>query len=49
MRSSFTQNYLDAKGVDYEQWEAEIDDRAVYLYGLTENEIKIIERKISIF
>ena len=42
MRSSFTQNYLDAKGVDCEQWEAEINDKVAHLYGLTDEEITII-------
>ncbi|MUG92820.1 type II restriction endonuclease [Scytonema sp. UIC 10036] len=34
---------LDAKGQGVENWEAEIDDRVAHLYGLTSEEIKIIQ------
>jgi hypothetical protein len=36
------QKCLDAKGVGVEEWEAEIDDRVAHLYGLTDEEMKII-------
>ena len=36
------QKCLDAKGVGVEEWEAEIDDIVAHLYGLTEDEMKII-------
>jgi len=29
-------------GVNCEEWEKEIDDRVAHLYGLTEDEMKII-------
>lgn len=32
--SKLVQKYLDAKGVDCEAWEKEIDDRVAALYGL---------------
>jgi adenine-specific DNA-methyltransferase len=40
--ASLVQKCLDAKGVGVEEWEAEIDDRVAYLYGLTDEEMKII-------
>ena len=39
---ALVQKCLDAKGVGVEQWEAEIDDRVAHLYGLTDEEMKII-------
>jgi hypothetical protein len=36
------QKCLDAKGVGVLEWEAEIDDRVAHLYGLTDEEMKII-------
>ena len=39
---TLVQKCLDAKGVGVEQWEAEIDDRVAHLYGLTDEEMKII-------
>jgi len=39
------QKCLDAKGVGVEKWEAEISDRVANLYGLTAEEIKIIEEE----
>ena len=36
---------LDAKGVRVEDWEAEIDDRVAYLYGLTAEDMKIIREE----
>ena len=36
------QKCLDAKGVGVEEWEAEIDDIVAHLYGLNEEEVKII-------
>ncbi len=40
--ASLVQKCLDAKGINCEQWEAEIDDRVAHLYGLTAEEMKII-------
>lgn len=40
--SALVQKCLDAKGQGVAQWEAEIDDRVAYLYGLTPNDLKII-------
>ncbi len=37
------QKCLDAKGQDVEEWETEINDRVAHLYGLTAQEIKLIE------
>ena len=37
------QKCLDAKGQGVEEWEAEIDDIIAHLYGLTNEEIKIIK------
>ena len=37
------QKGLDAKGQNVEEWESEINDRVAYLYGLTAQEIKLIE------
>jgi hypothetical protein len=37
------QKCLDAKGVDVIEWEAEINDRVAHLYGLTDEEMKIIK------
>ena len=37
------QKCLNAKGQNVEQWEAEINDRVAHLYGLTAQEIKLIE------
>ncbi len=39
---ALVQKCLDAKGVGVEEWEAEIDDRVAHLYGLTDEEMKII-------
>ena len=39
---ALVQKCLDAKGQGVEEWEAEIDDRVAHLYGLTDEEIKII-------
>jgi adenine-specific DNA-methyltransferase len=39
---ALVQKCLDAKGQGVEEWEAEIDDRVAYLYGLTAEEMKII-------
>lgn len=39
---ALVQKCLDAQGVGVEEWEAEIDDRVAYLYGLTAEEMKII-------
>ena len=39
---ALVQKCLDAKGVGVEEWEAEIDDRVAHLYGLSEEEMKII-------
>jgi len=36
------QRCLDAKGQGVTRWEAEIDDRIAYLYGLTPANLKII-------
>lgn len=36
------QKCLSAKGVWVKEWEAEIDDRVAHLYGLNEEEMKII-------
>ncbi|NDJ25702.1 type II restriction endonuclease [Nostoc sp. B(2019)] len=41
--SALVQKCLDAKGQGVEEWEAEIDDRVAYLYGLTAEEMKIIK------
>jgi hypothetical protein len=40
---TLVQKCLDAKGQGVEQWEAEIDDRVAHLYGLTDEEMKIIK------
>ena len=40
---ALVQKCLDAKGVGVEEWEAEIDDRVAHLYGLTDEEMKIIK------
>ncbi|MEG5089984.1 TaqI-like C-terminal specificity domain-containing protein [Microcoleus sp. AT9b-C4] len=42
---ALVQKCLDAKGVGVEEWEAEIDDRVAYLYGLTDEEMKIIRKE----
>lgn len=39
---ALVQKCRDAKGVDVIEWEAEIDDRVAHLYGLTDEEMKII-------
>ena len=39
---ALVQKCLDAKGVGVLEWEAEIDDRVAHLYGLTDEEMKII-------
>jgi len=41
--SALVQKCLDAKGQNVAEWEAEINDRVAHLYGLTPEEIKIIE------
>jgi len=41
--STLVQKCLDAKGQNVAHWEAEINDRVAHLYGLTPEEIKIIE------
>ena len=41
--SCLAQKCLDAKGQNIAHWEAEINDRVAHLYGLTPEEIKIIE------
>ena len=41
--SALVQKCLDAKGQNVAEWEAEINDRVAHLYGLTLEEIKIIE------
>ena len=41
--SALVQHCLDAKGQNVAHWEAEINDRVAYLYGLTPEDIKIIE------
>ncbi|MBD1858593.1 MULTISPECIES: Eco57I restriction-modification methylase domain-containing protein [Leptolyngbya] len=41
--SDLAQKCLDAKGQNVAHWEAEINDRVAHLYGLTSEEIKIIE------
>lgn len=40
---ALVQKCLDAKGVGVLEWEAEIDDRVAHLYGLTDEEMKIIK------
>ncbi len=40
---TLVQKCLDAKGQGVEEWEAEIDDRVAHLYGLTDEEMKIIQ------
>ena len=40
---ALVQKCLDAKGVGVEEWETEIDDRVAHLYGLTDEEMKIIK------
>jgi len=40
---ALVQKCLDAKGVGVEEWEAQIDDRVAHLYGLTAEEVKIIQ------
>jgi len=40
---ALVQKCLDAKGQGVEEWEAEIDDIIAHLYGLTNEEIKIIK------
>ena len=42
---ALVQKCLDAKGVGVLEWEAEIDDRVAHLYGLTDEEMKIIREK----
>ena len=44
---SLVQKCLDAKGQNVEDWEAEINDRVAHLYGLTAQEIKLIESECS--
>jgi adenine-specific DNA-methyltransferase len=39
---ALVQKCLDAKGQAIEEWEIEIDDRVAHLYGLTDEEMKII-------
>jgi len=39
---SLVQKCLDAKGQNVKQWEQEIDSIAARLYGLSEDEMKII-------
>ena len=41
--SALVQKCLNAKGQNLTEWEAEINDRVAHLYGLTAEEIKIIE------
>ena len=40
---ALVQKCLDAKGVGVLEWEAEINDRVAHLYGLTDEEMKIIK------
>ncbi|HLP87675.1 MAG TPA: TaqI-like C-terminal specificity domain-containing protein [Nostocaceae cyanobacterium] len=40
---TLVQKCLDAKDQSVEEWEAEIDDRVAHLYGLTAEEMKIIQ------
>ncbi|NCR76101.1 MAG: hypothetical protein GPI92_11035 [Microcystis aeruginosa K13-06] len=39
---ALVQKCLNAKGVGVLEWEAEINDRVAHLYGLTDEEMKII-------
>lgn len=41
--SDLAQKCLSSKGQDVSRWEAEINDRVAHLYGLTPEDIKIIE------
>ena len=41
--SSLVQKCLNANGQDVKNWEAEIDNRVAHLYGLTQQEMKIIK------
>jgi hypothetical protein len=40
---TLVQRCLDAKGIGVEQWEVEIDDKVAHLYGLTDEDMKIIK------
>ena len=40
--NTLVQKCLDAKGQGVKEWEAEIDDIVAHLYGLTDEEKKII-------
>jgi len=42
---TLVQKCIDANGVDVEHWEAEIDNRMAYLYGLSDEEMKIIREE----
>lgn len=43
--SDLVQKCLKSQNENVEKWEAEIDDRVAHLYGLTQQEIKIIKGK----
>lgn len=44
---TLVQKCLDAKGENCEGWEQEIDERVSKLYGLTDDEIAIVEKSVK--
>jgi hypothetical protein len=44
---SLIEKYLAAHGENFGAWESEINDRVYHLYGLTKDEIKIVEESTT--